>query len=66
MNAILYVVIIILVYKAVMPFIAWIVPLDRMSSAAKYIEQTERRFPTETVFRVFKQIQYRKLKDKGT
>lgn len=49
MEIILYTLIVVLAYKLIMPFIGWIVPERGMNNAAKYIERTERRFPTKDV-----------------
>ena len=54
--------IVFLTYKLLMPFVAWIVPVDRMNSAAKYIEKTERRLPTKVLLQFFRRIQKKKLK----
>ena len=53
MEMMIYLLLIVLGYKALMPFIAWIVPAQRMETAAKYIERTERRFPTKELFKWF-------------
>lgn len=44
-----YLLVAVLLYKILMPFVAWIVPPDRMKNAADYIERTERRFPTKDI-----------------
>ncbi|MHB8261143.1 MAG: hypothetical protein ACYDCN_09910 [Bacteroidia bacterium] len=64
MNIIIYSLIIILVYKLLMPFVAWIVPPDKMNTAAKYIERTERRFPTKVLFKWLRQIRDKSKKNK--
>lgn len=56
MEVVFNIILIILIYKLVMPFIAWIVPQNRMESAAKYIERTERRFPTKNLFNYFNEF----------
>lgn len=38
-----------LVYKLLMPFVAWLVPKDTMNNAANYIERTEQPLPTKEV-----------------
>lgn len=53
-TTIIYVLIIILTYKAIMPIIAWIVPTSKMEVAAKYIEQTERRLRTHKILKAFR------------
>jgi hypothetical protein len=53
-EAMIYVPGMVLLYKLLMPFVACIVPPDRMNNAAKYIERTERRFPTKSMSNWFK------------
>jgi hypothetical protein len=42
-----------------MPFVGWIVPQSGMENAAKYIERTERRFPTKDFLSFFSQMRKR-------
>lgn len=49
MEILLYSLIAVLMYKLLMPFVALIVKGNGMDDAAKYIERTERRFPTKDI-----------------
>ena len=44
MEILLFIVLSSLVYKLLMPFIAWIVPPEKMNQAASYIQKTQREF----------------------
>jgi hypothetical protein len=64
MATMIYLIIVVLGYKILMPFIAWIVPPQRMESAANYIERTERRFPTKELFSWFTEWKNKKQNKK--
>jgi hypothetical protein len=59
MESIFYIILLILSYKLLMPFVGWIVPQSGMENAAKYIERTERRFPTKDFLSFFSQMRKR-------
>ncbi len=53
METLITIIIILLSYRLLLPFVAWIVPIKRMNAAAKYFEQTEKRFPIKDVIKSF-------------
>lgn len=64
MEMMIYLLITVLAYKLLMPFVAWLVPSDKMNDAAKYIERTERRFPTKEIIKWFVQWKSKNGKNK--
>ena len=64
-TTMIYLLVAVLTYKALMPIIAWIVPTSKMEAAAKYIEQTERRFRTQEILKVFRKSKEVKKETKG-
>jgi len=55
MEVMIYLTALVLGYKLLMPFVAWIVPSSKIDAAAKYIERTERRFPTKSITNWFRE-----------
>lgn len=49
-------------YKIIMPFVAKKVSVENMDAAAKYIERTERRFPTMQIVKLLADLRKKRKK----